>query len=242
MEHNPHNLKERLLQKIAAREISMRPRTYFTAQVAALSFVALCVLLLSIFIFNFLFFVVRLNGHDALLGFGARGFAEFVRFFPWELLLIDALLIFALQWMLRAFRLGCQTPVLYLVGGLLAASAVLGAAIDRTPLNDRLLDESDKHHLGAFGDLYGHARRPPPLNEGVCLCTITAIAGNMLIVQDDRATTTLTIILPENDARATTTDLKVGDTILIAGDRDGSTITAFGVRKAPPNGRLPGHH
>ncbi len=235
MENNGNSLKERLLQKIHAREISMRPKLYFTLQIAALAFVALCVLVLSIFIFNFLLFTIRINSHDVLLGFGPRGFGAFLRFFPWERLVLDVALVVVLQWMLRAFKFGYKTPVMYLLLGLLGASAMLGFVVDRdTPFNDTLLREADEHLLpGVFGDFYGHARRPPPLGEGVCRCTITAIDGNTLTVQDPRSTTTLKVVLPSNDPRATTTSLMVGDTVLVAGDRDGGTIKAFGVRKVP---------
>lgn len=246
MEHNPNNLKEELLRKIRAQEVSMRPHLYFTFQVAVTIFVALCTLVLTVFIFNFLLFTLRINGHEALLQFGPRGFAAFVRFFPWEILVIDALLIFVLQRLLRQFRFGYQLPVLYLVCGIVGASAVLGFALDRgTPLNDRLLRGADEQRLpGPIGDFYGKARRPPPIGEGACHCTITAIIGNTLVVQDTRGTTTLTVLLPVNDPRATTSMLVVGDTVLIVGDREGEAIRAFGVRKLdarmppPPGARF----
>lgn len=86
-------------------------------------------------------------------------------------------------------------------------------------------------------------RLPPPLNDfygragnrlmGMCRCTIIAIDGGMLTVADVRggATTTLTVLLPANDPHATTTDLSVGDVVIIAGEREGDLIRAFGVQK-----------
>jgi len=73
------------------------------------------------------------------------------------------------------------------------------------------------------------------------VCTITAIAGNTLTVADARSgtTTDLKVILPPDDPRATTTSLKVGDTVFIAGDADDGEIHAFGVRKVPAGGLPP---
>ncbi len=234
MEPNNQNLKDTVLRKIRTEKILMRPKLYFTLQVAALVVVAFCVLVLSIFIFNFLFFTLRINSHEALLGFGPRGIEAFLIFFPWELLALDVLLVLILQWMLRTFRFGYRIPALYLIGGLLGLSAAFGVTIDRgTLFNDFFLDEADNHQLPwPIGEFYGHARRPP-LGAGICKCTITAIARNTITVQDSHSTTTLTVVLPDNDDRATTTGLAVGDTVLVAGDRDGNTIEAFGVRKVP---------
>jgi hypothetical protein len=73
--------KEPLMHKIEAQEISMRPKIYFTLQIAALVFVALATLVVSIIIFNFILFSIRINSHDSLLYFGSRGFEAFLSFF-----------------------------------------------------------------------------------------------------------------------------------------------------------------
>lgn len=235
MENNKPNTKEQILQKIRSQEISMRPKLYFTLQLAALAVVAFLILVLSVFIFNFLLFTIRINSHDALLGFGPRGLVAFLRFFPWELLVLDVALIVGLQWMLRTFKFGYKTPAVYLLLGLLGASMTLGYVLDReTVLNDHFLDEADHHHMGPFGDLYGHARRPLPPGEGVCRCIIVGIDGPTLTVQDSRSTTTLKVLLPPNDPRATSTGLEIGDIIFVAGDLDQGDIRAFGIHRLPP--------
>ena len=79
--------------------------------------------------------------------------------------------------------------------------------------------------------------RPPPPGSGICRCTILAIEGNVLTVEDTRpigdsgATTTLTVVLPLDSRRATTTDLAVGDVVFIAGEEKDGVIEAFGVKK-----------
>lgn len=55
--------------------------------------------------------------------------------------------------------------------------------------------------------------------------------GSTLTVQDIRSTSTITIVLPEHNERATSSSLKVGDEVFIAGDLDDGVITAYGVRK-----------
>lgn len=232
-------LRDRIMSQIKSEHISMRPRVYFTLQIAAIALVAFLVLLLSVFIFNFILFSIRINSHDAFLGFGPRGIVAFLMFFPWPLLVLDAALIFVLEWLLRTFKFGYRLPIVYVLGAILAITFVTGFALDRgTFLNDHLMERAEgEHHLPPpFNALYGGARRPP--HDGICRCTITEMGTGTLTVEDHRrgATTTLTVLLPVNDLRATSTGLHVGDVVIVAGDRDGTTIRAFGVRKEEDHG------
>jgi hypothetical protein len=241
--NNP--LQQKILDKIREGKVSMRPRYHFVLKVAALLAVAVAIVLVSVFILNFILFSIRVNSQDALLGFGVRGVVAFLAFFPWTLLAIDALLIFVAQWLLREFKFGYRLPAVYVIAGLLAATAVAGFVLDRgTGLNDDLLSRFDRDELhGPVGDLYGGVRRLPPPGQGICRCVITAIRGNTLTVQDSRGTTTLTVVLPLNDLHATTSGLVVGDTVFIAGDGDNDhdnvIIRAFGLHKVPPGTPMP---
>jgi hypothetical protein len=234
MEHNEHNLKDNILNKIRMDELTMRPKIYFTLQVAALVILTLAVLVVSVFIFNFLLFSIRVSGHLSFLGFGWEGLFVFLHFFPWGFLLLDVALIAILESLLRRFRFGYKVPVLYLLGGLLCLTVLAALLVDRgTGFNDMLLMHADRHELpGPFGEFYEHARIPLPPDSGVCKCSILSINGNTMVVRDTHSSTTLTIVLPQNDPYATTTFLRVGDIILIAGDTDdGGIIKAFGVGK-----------
>ncbi len=231
MTNNPPQLKDRILEKIATHEISMRPKLFFTLKLVALVVVAFFAVSISIFILNFMLFSIRINSHDALLGFGPRGLEAFVRFFPWPFLAVDAVLVLALQSLLRQFRFGYKTPALYLLVGLILSTVLLGFVVDRgTGFNDDVLGRADRHELmWPIGEFYEHARMPPPPGSGVCKCTVVSINGTTLTVQDTRSTTTLTVLLPQDDPHATTTNLKVGDVVFIAGDIKGDVLYAFGL-------------
>ncbi len=141
----------------------MRPRLYFTLRAVALVFVALAVLVLSIFICNFIFFTIRLNGHESLLA-RPGGLLLFLRFFPWELVVVDAALIFLLERMLKSFRFAYQKPTLYLALALVTAVLSAGFVLDRgTPFNDRILMRADRGGLPPpFTQIYEGSRRPLP--------------------------------------------------------------------------------
>lgn len=236
------NMKEKIMQEIAAGKVAMTPRAYFHAKMAALVTLSLGVFLSSVFLFNFIFFSIRLSGQDALLGFGPEGWRAFVFFFPWGLFALDIILVFFLQKFLREFRFGYRIPVLYLLGGLMGAALLAGFTLAATtPLNERL-HERRGDLPPPMRALYDGARRPPPEGSGFCRCIILAIDGSTLTVEDMRplpgggSTTTLTVILPEDDRRATTTGLAVGDVVFIAGEEEDGIIQAFGVRKEGDRG------
>ncbi|HEV7449094.1 MAG TPA: hypothetical protein VGP13_00955 [Candidatus Paceibacterota bacterium] len=157
------NLQDTILQKIRDGKLTMRPRFYFTLKAAALVLVALGVLVVSIFLCNFIFFIIRINGHESLLA-RPGGIFLFLRFFPWGLLVIDAALIVLLEVLLKSFRFGYKSPIVYTTIAVLAVVIPLGFAIDRaTDINDRVLERADHHGLPPpFGELYEHAHRPLP--------------------------------------------------------------------------------
>lgn len=239
--HTADSLKQKLLSEIKEGKVAMTPRMYFVLKMAALALLAGAIVFVTIFIWNFIFFSLRINGQDALLGFGPRGFQAFMVFFPWHFLLLDIGLILVLQQLIKEFRFGYRVPALAFIAALIAFAGLVGFALDRgTTVNDRL-HEGRGHLPPPVRGLYEGARRPLPTGSGICRCTVLSIDGNTITVEDTRnATTTLTVILPEDDRRATTTGIQVGDVIFIAGEEEDGVIHAFGVRKEGERGGIRG--
>ncbi len=229
------DIKERILQDIKSGELEMRPKFYFTLKVATLIFVAFAIVVISVFILNFILFSIRINSHEALLSFGPRGWGAFLHFFPWAMLLVDIGLVAGLVGLMRQFKIGYKIPVLNLLAGLFIITVFAGFALDRgTAFNDRIYEREGRGLPPPIGEMYRKAHHEMPVGSGICLCTVLEISGNTLTVQDTRnGTSTLTIVLPMNDIHATTTNLNVGDMVLIAGDEDDGIIQAFGIKKGP---------
>lgn len=229
-------LKDKLLKEIKAGDVTMTPRYYFTLKWAALVGTVAAILIVTIFIVNFIFFSIRLNSSEDLLGFGLEGFIAFIFFFPSHLALLDVGLILLLQWLLRHFKFGYSVPLLYLLAGLVFGAGLIGFALDRaTPFNDHM-HEGRGHLPPPMRGIYDGAKRLHK-GSGICRCTILAITGNTLTVEDTRpihdggATSTLKVVIPLDARRATTTGLSVGDVVFIAGEEKDGAIEAFGVKK-----------
>jgi hypothetical protein len=227
-------IKESILGKIDANELTMHTKTYFMLKAGILGAIVFCVLVISVLICNFILFSIRINGHDSLLYFGSRGFLTFLTFFPWTLLVLDIVFIVLLERLARKFRFGYLSPALYLFLGFFTVVISTGFFIDRvTDFNNDLLIRAQEHRLQQpFGDLYEHARYVSPPESGIYRGVITDISGNIITLYNvDVGTTSIfAVVVPSGDPNATSS-LHVGETVFIAGDARDGIIHAFGMRK-----------
>lgn len=240
MEHSPNenkSTKDTVLAHIREHKVSMRPKLYFVFEALLAGFVAVVILVISIALVNFILFGLRINGHEALLGFGSRGIASFFILFPWPLLILDVLLVLFLERLVRRFKFGYRSPILYLLVGLLALAVLGGALFDRaTPFNDDLLQRADHGGLPPpLGDLYEHTRTPAPHDLGIYRGIVVDIGTSTLQVRhDDRDAdiddTIYTVMLPPG---FTVGAFTTGERLYIAGDMKDGIVHAFGIRTLP---------
>jgi hypothetical protein len=132
------NFKTQVLKRIDADNIQAYPKAHFTVRMILLIVIAVLILLVSICLFSYICFDVRMSGDV----------------FPWTSLVLDIILVGMLQWLLRNFRFGYRIPVLYLLLALLVVTGIAGYVVYReTGFNEMLLREADQNRL------------PPPLEN-----------------------------------------------------------------------------
>ena len=112
-----NSLKNKVLGKIQAGEIHMKSKSYFVLRVILTIFVVLLILIISGLIISFILFSLKTSGRLFLLDFGMRGVMGFAFGFPWLLLFVDIVLLVILDYMLKSFRFGYHSPVVYLFLG-----------------------------------------------------------------------------------------------------------------------------
>jgi hypothetical protein len=235
MEHNDTsdkqtgNASSRVLEKIRAHQVTMRPRVYFTLKTVAFAAVALLALLLSVSIGCFILFTLRTSYETSLLGFGPSGLFIFLRLFPWPLLILDIACIILLEWMLRKFRFGYRSPLLYLLFGILVVILSVSGVLDNDHVSDFVLRGAHDRGVPIVGDFYDQGRRPPPPGSGACPCVVLAIDGNTLTMQEDVPGETereVMVVLPDNQA---TSSIRVGDHLFVVGNFEDGVLHAFGI-------------
>ncbi len=236
-QNNPqqNTIKDSILEKISKNELSMRPKWNFMLKIAAVSFLLTMVLIVSVFICNFIFFHISESGRGALLGFGPRGYLSFIRFFPWELLALDIVLVVFVNYVLKKFEFAYKRPGVYIVFGLLSVVVISGVMVSvYTPFNRELDRQSKMGHLPQpLGQLYDHARRPPPPNHGICRCEILTVSETTLTAKDTQNEEVFTIFLPADSPKDI--QFRPGEIVFLAGDinPERNTIHLFGIQKVP---------
>jgi hypothetical protein len=219
----------KVLEKIRHKQVAMKPRLYFTLKSIALIVVAVLTLLISVAIGCFILFSIRTSYETSLLGFGPHGVLIFLQLFPWGLLIADIALIILLEWMLRRFRFGYKSPLLYLLFAIIVLTISVTVVLDQSHASDEFLQGAHEHGVPLMGNLYDQGRRPPPPGSGACPCVVTAIDGAILTMQEqvpDGTTRDVTVILPNDQASST---IQVGDHLFIIGNFQNGILHAVDV-------------
>jgi len=234
MEPQKDKIQENVLDKIRSSEVNMRPKFYHNLKVVLLVVVVFAILIISSLLFSFIIFTVKVSGHLFLIGFGERGLVAFFLLFPWKYLLVDILLIIALEWTLKQFRFGYRSPLAYLLAGIFIITVLAGILINALHLHEALLNQADKRDLPFMGDEYEHLRRPPP-EQGVVTGVVEDASGTSFTLQSAGMFGTSTmlweVVLPPG---VTIGSLDRGDEVLVAGDVQGNMIKAYGLKKIDP--------
>ncbi len=248
---NKNDIMQSVLEKIKAGDIRMRSKSFFVGKMVVIIIVALMILLTSAFFVSFISFSLRASGRLILLGFGWQGLKAFILTFPWGLFLIDLVLLVILERLLRSFKFGYRSPLIYLLGGVFVVVILAGLAIDEeTSLHAAVWHAERSGGAPGFflGSLYDNVRQPPH-DEGLFRGTVVfmgiATPGGpaFLILKsddqdsdiDDAATTSLVwkVILPPNLNSANSVDVGIGDQIFVAGDVLPDGVHAYGIEKVP---------
>ena len=224
--------REGVLAKIRAGEVHMTPRSHFVVRVVLLVVVAGATLVTSVVLMSFMLFSLRVSGQLLLLGFGWQGIQSFLSLFPWPLLLIEAGLLWALERLLRHFRFGYRSPLMYLLLATAATMLLGGYLLNFTPLHRQLLHRAEHQDLPLIGDFYQPIRRPTP-DRGIFKGTVVSVSGSTFVIRNDYygaegSTTQEVEATPDTDLASF---LEPGDKVFVAGMTDGRAIHAYGITK-----------
>lgn len=229
-----HTTKDNVLSLIREGKVSMRPASLFKIEYLAILLLSAVVLLISIALAGYIFFALRVNGHDALLGFGTPGALAFLRVFPWGLFVLDIAFIFLLSKLIREFAFGYRRPVLGVLLVLFVGATVFAFVIDReTPLHDELMHEGEHGFLPPpVGGWYEHARGPAPHDAGIYRGIVTDITPPIVTMQHDDLDAdgdeaSYRVLVPKGTDAAT---VHVGDHLYVFGPSENGIIHAIGLR------------
>lgn len=226
-----NDIQKKVLEKIRAGEVSMRPRYYFAAQAALIGLGILAALAVSVFALSFGAFSIHEGGEEFLLGFGTQGLATFAALFPWGLLLLSVALLALLEVLMRNFRFAYRTPVLRTFLGVGALAIIASAAVSLTSLHPLLAARADHDELPLLGPLYEQIRDSHQ-PQGVYRGHVVSVDGSRFVIahDDDDHDEDDGSWVVESPAGFDTRALVPGTWVYVAGQLQNGIVYAYGVR------------
>jgi len=195
----------------------MKPKWHFAARTVLFSVFLAGAIFLSLFLFSFIIFILRLNRFWELFGFGWPGVWVSSQVFPWVLVFLGLVLIIALELLVRRFGFVWKKPVIYSLVIVSLMVLFSGYAIDAIGWQEKAYQKIYNSYIG-------------PEDNKIQQGTILEVEKNKLKV-----------ITPEEDLVEVILDGKThfpkdqpiekGDEILILGEKKDRSIEAKGLKK-----------
>lgn len=232
-----NNIREQILGKIKSGEVNMKPKYYFMLRLCLLAMTIFFAFLLSTILVSYVLFSIEVSGQVFLLGFGAKGFYNFFMALPWFILILDIILVVFIDWLLKSFRFGYNSPILILFVVTLVSITSLGSLLNFTSFHKSLMQRAEKKNL-PFAESFYVGLRKSHTTQGIFRGEIVSIGGTTTFFmkyndfdfdnlgQDE----TIEVFVPQGmDIYAIS--LLPGDKVFIAGEKISGGIRAYGVRK-----------
>lgn len=233
-----NKIKEEVLKKIQEGDVKMKPKSVFVIKAGILVLVSFFVFVFCVMLVSYLIFSLGLGGHLYLITFGKRGLLSFIMVLPWYLLVFSALSLIILDYLIRRFRFGYHSPVIYLFIGTLFTVTLLGTFVNFTSLHRELMKIARNRPIPLFGNLYGEMQRSR-IDLGVFRGQILSTSSGYIVIKHndsdfDEDFGELRVRIPDGQD---ITIFSLGDRVIIAGDLIGTSteIRAYGLHKVYDN-------
>ncbi len=225
------NIKDQILKKIESGEIHMKSKTYFVFRLGLLAVLICLIFAVSIFLLSLVLFNININGNLFLLGFGAKGFYNFFLALPWLLLIINVSLILFLDQLLKSFKFGYKSPIMYLFIGTFIFITILSTLVNLTSFHGKIAKRAHDNKLPLGNSFYG-GMAPRPYS-GTFKGTILFIEENtfdMSYVPHRGGSLQVAKVIAMPDVEVGKF-LKTGDVVFVAGTLFDGKIKAYGIKK-----------
>ena len=222
------SIKGRVFEKINSGSAQKRPRSYFIAHATLLVVGMVLLLLTLLYLTSFIFFVMRQTGVWFVPAFGAPGFRTLILASPWLLILVAVIFVVLLEYLVKKYSFAYRRPLLYSVIGILVFVLIGGFVVARSPLHHAIYRHVRENRLPIAGPLYKEfgMKRLHDVHPG----KITALTDSGFTIETPGGEP-LAVVVSAQTRFPFGSDLQVNDIVVVFGNRDNTTIQAFGVRR-----------
>lgn len=223
------SIRDKVAEAINTGKVEMKSHTYFTVRTLLTISLALGVGLLILILSSLIFFLLRESGVWYAPGFGLRGTWIFLRTFPWLVLLLTAVFIFALELILKKYSFTYHRPLLYSAVAVVVLAGLGGFALSVTHVHNYIYEQSEAGHVPLVsGEFYRD--RIIPQHEELTSGTVESLDQDSFDLLDLRGVRWE--IRVDMDTLGFKRDFfDVGDEVVVLGPRGDGYIDAVGVKK-----------
>lgn len=220
-------MRDDILAAIESGKVTMRPKWHFIVRSALLIVGTTLAMLTVLYVASFIFYILRQSGVWFVPSFGFRGLVVFLVSLPWLLMLVAILFIILVQILVSRFSFSYGKPLIYSGIGIMLLAGIGGFVIGQTSFHRGIFEQDDQNHLPFGGGFYRQYIRPAAGN--ITIGTITEMASNGYLIED-RRDQIIRVIITRDTRFPLGTAFDIGDAIVVFGDLQTDTITAFGIR------------
>jgi hypothetical protein len=221
----PKSFNERLND--ASKHMHSHP--YFWLRSLGVGVATTILAALSVFVFSAVVFLWRERELGALPDFGLRGYSLLLSHFPWGPTVVFVLALLLLVILLHRMTPTYRWPVVFLLGFVVASSAVFGFLASRSAVHGVLANRAIRGQLPVFGRVY-----QPHFEDD------HAVVGQIIELDEDdwRLLTpdgdTFTVYFTKETEYPQFYQPAIGDRIFVIGDERDDSIEADMFRPLPP--------
>ncbi|MDR3643344.1 MAG: hypothetical protein P4L74_07020 [Candidatus Doudnabacteria bacterium] len=227
-EQKIQSMKDGVLKAIEDGQVKMRPKWLFATRTAMMVLGVVLIALTVLYLVSFIVFILRQTGVLFVPAFGPQDFGIFFASLPWLLIALASIFMLLLEILIKRYAFAYGRPFLYSALGVIFLGIIGGIVIGETPLHERFFDEAENGQLPFAGMMYQHYGRQP---SNVTVGVITQIDNNGYRVECGSNDEMFSVVVGPQTQIPPAESLKVGDTILILGPRQGNIIVAQAIGK-----------
>lgn len=150
MSQPQNKIQNEVMDQIKSGKVHLRSKYIFLAEKLGLGSVFVLTVLLAVLFFNLALFYLRASDNIAYLSFGSQGFLAFLESFPYFLVVVLVLLVFAAGWLIKKSELSYTKPFGYLALGLVGLVVVGGVVLAYTNVAENIEQQTFESEVGGF--------------------------------------------------------------------------------------------
>ncbi len=231
---NNLKIKEEVLKKIESGEVNMRPKSFFYLKVILFFLTLFIGLVVSSVLISYILYSLRISGQLNLFSFGAKGIYEFIMIFPWLVLILDVFVLLCVDWQLKSFRFGYNSPIIYLFLGSFMLMTIFGSLVNFTSFNKAIMFKAEVENLPVIKNYYGSIRRSHS-SRGIFRGVVESVKDNTFVLLHtdyDGGNSYGSIVIEISEELSKKSLIKAGDEVFVAGSiSTTSQVKAYGVSK-----------